>query len=65
MMLGLDWFRGAPDHWRERAFMEAEALRMQRVDQPVKYAVDHMKRARRGSFQRRHWRYISKVLAES
>jgi len=64
-MLGLDWFRGAPDHWRERAFMEAEALRMKRVDEPVKYAVAHMKRAPIGTFQRRHWRYISKVLAES
>ncbi|WP_375271316.1 hypothetical protein [Sphingomonas sp.] len=44
--------------------MEAEALRMTRVNEPIKYAIDHMKRAPYGTFQRRHWRYISKVLAE-
>lgn len=61
-MLKLDYFRGANERWRTDAAMRARRVRVDHPDDAVHYAQRRIEAAKFGSFERRRWQYIKRLL---
>ncbi len=61
-MLRLDYFTGATERWRSEAVLRARRVRVDFPEDPLGYAEKRISLARPGSFERRRWRYIRKLL---
>ena len=63
-MFRLDYFSSASERWRSDALGRARRVRIDHCDDPVAYAEKRMKLAKAGSFERRRWKFIRKILID-
>lgn len=61
-MFRLDFFSGASERWRTDAAMRARRVRIDYPENYAEYASKRLRLSPLGSFERRRWSYIQKVL---
>ena len=64
-MLKLDYFSSANERWRTDAAVRARRVRVDHPDDAVDYAQRRINATKIGSFERRRWQYIKKLLLSS
>lgn len=61
-MRGWDHFSGASERWRADARIRARRVLGEHASDPAGYAQKRIDRSRFGTFERRRWTYIRKLL---
>ena len=59
-----DYFTGASERWRTDAKVRARRVIGEHADDPVAYADKRLKMSAFGSFQRRRWSYIRRLVID-
>jgi hypothetical protein len=62
-MFRLDFFTGATERWRSEAALRARRVRVDNPEDPLGYVEKRIGLTKPGSFERRRWQYIKKLLA--
>lgn len=57
-----DYFLGAPSGWRTEAKIRARQVLGEQADDPIGYVDKRLALVRWGSFERRRWDYIRKLI---
>jgi hypothetical protein len=63
-MRRLDYFSGASERWRVDAKVRARRVIVEHAEDPLGYVRKRLDRSRFGTFERRRWTFIQKVLLE-
>ncbi|WBH16728.1 hypothetical protein [Sphingomonas radiodurans] len=61
----LDYFTGASERWQTDARVRARRVLGEHADDPIGYAQKRIDRSRFGTFERRRWVFIRKVLVKA
>lgn len=59
-----DYFAGAPAGWRTEAKIRARRVFGEQREDPLSYVEMRLARARFGSFEKRRWTYIRRLLEQ-
>lgn len=60
--MAFDHFSGAQPGWRTEAKIRARRVVGERIDDPIGYVDGRVHRAHIGSFERRRWSFIRKLV---
>lgn len=63
-MFRVDFFSGASERWRSQAASRARRVRIDHPEDPLAYADKRLGMAKLGSFERRRWKYIKKLIVK-
>jgi hypothetical protein len=63
-MRRFDYFSGASERWRVDAKARARRVIVEHADDPLGYVQKRLARTSFGTFERRRWTFIQKVLLE-
>ena len=61
-MVRLDFFSGASERWKTDAKIRARRVIAEHADDPIGYVQRRIELSRFGTFERRRWNYIRKLV---
>lgn len=60
--MAFDYFSGAQPGWRTEAKIRARRVVGEQIDDPMGYVDNRVRRVRLGTFERRRWSFIRKLV---